>query len=47
MTAAFRHQCSGQVVETGRFHDVSCLPAGEEAELGEWDAAAAGAPVSK
>ena len=38
MKAAFRHHHSGRVVETGRFHDISYLPGGELADLGDWEA---------
>ncbi len=35
--ASFRHLVSGLVVNTGCFHDISCLP-GDEPELDAWEA---------
>src|SRR5512140_2359272 len=36
--ASFRHVTSGTVVNTGCFHDITCLPGGEEADLEMWEA---------
>jgi hypothetical protein len=36
--AGFRHRCSGCVVPTGAFHDISLLPGEAEASLDEWEA---------
>src|SRR6185369_10343064 len=36
--ASFRHRSSGAVVRSGAFHDVGCLPGGEDADLDQWEA---------
>ena len=36
--ASFRHCASGAVVNTGCFHDISCLPGGEDVDLEQWEA---------
>jgi hypothetical protein len=36
--ASFRHFASGTVVNTGCFHDISCLPGGEDVDLAQWEA---------
>jgi hypothetical protein len=36
--AAFRHVVSGSVVNTGCFHDITCLPGGDCVDLDQWEA---------
>jgi hypothetical protein len=36
--ASFRHVASGAVVNTGCFHDINCLPGGEDVDLEQWEA---------
>ncbi len=36
--ASFRNLSSGQIVNTGRCHDIGCLPGGDDANLDEWEA---------
>jgi hypothetical protein len=36
--ASFRHRSSGAVVSTGPFHDIGCLPGGEDVDLDQWEA---------
>ncbi len=36
--ASFRHLASGQIVDTGCFHDIGCLPGGEDTDLEQWEA---------
>ncbi len=36
--AAFRSCTTGAVVETGGWHDITCLPGGLDADLDEWEA---------
>ncbi len=36
--ASFRHLASGAIVNTGCFHDICCLPGGEDADLDAWEA---------
>ena len=36
--ASFRDVRTGRVVETGRFHDISCLPGGDACDLDAWEA---------
>ena len=36
--AAFRSCCTGAVICTGAFHDITLLPGGLEADLEEWQA---------
>jgi hypothetical protein len=36
--ASFRHHATGAVVNTGCFHDIGCLPGGEDVDLEQWEA---------
>jgi hypothetical protein len=36
--ASFRHCASGLIVNTGCFHDISCLPGGDDVDLEQWEA---------
>jgi hypothetical protein len=36
--ASFRHFASGAIVNTGCFHDIGCLPGGEDDDLDQWEA---------
>jgi hypothetical protein len=36
--ASFRHRSSGAIVSTGPFHDICCLPGGEDVDLSQWEA---------
>jgi len=36
--ASFRHFASGMIVNTGCFHDISCLAGGEDVDLEQWEA---------
>ena len=36
--AAFRSSATGDVVVTGPFHDITLLPGGLDADLGDWEA---------
>jgi hypothetical protein len=36
--ASFRHRASGAIVNTGCFHDITCLPGGEDVDLDQWEA---------
>jgi Arc/MetJ family transcription regulator len=36
--ASFKNKETGEVVETGRFHDITKLPGGENADLEKWEA---------
>ena len=36
--ASFRHLASGTIVNTGCFHDISCLPGGDDVDLDQWEA---------
>ena len=36
--ASFRHVGTGTIVNTGCFHDIGCLPEGEEVALDQWEA---------
>ena len=36
--ASFRHLATGAIVNTGCFHDIGCLPGGEDADLDAWEA---------
>jgi hypothetical protein len=41
--ASFRHVASRVVVNTGSFHDIGCLPDGDETDLDAWEAGFTGA----
>lgn len=36
--ASFKHKETGEVVATGRFHDINQLPGGEAADIDKWEA---------
>ncbi len=36
--ASFRHLSTDTIVDTGCFHDITCLPGGIDVDLEEWEA---------